>query len=677
MADIDLGALAAPDEEGFVIEPSIDIFKDEETQTALMDYLSTEVDEVSSDAGRTVRMSRNDIIKRQRLARPEQETKDFPWENASNVSPPLALQKTNQVVTRILNKLVEKSPLIQYDAVSPYKEHAEAVTRYIQKLVESPYGINFYSKLWTIVYEAVSLGTEFVKVPWVVEKMQFNRKNGDGAEEKVNRIIKSSPDVIHIPMEDFLTRPHWVDIQKSPWIGVRYYKFRHELEALAAQGFYSNVDLIITETAKYDVHKEDEKRLLGVESGGSGPVRSDIFEIFECNIFWDADGDGIAEDIIVHFEKNTKTILRAEFNTLGTRDYRRLPHIEIPGSLYALGVGDIMIPLQDEVEALHNMRNDATQMGILPLIVTSDASSFGTKQEIYPGKIIRTPVPREDLMVHSFNSVGGDALRAEQVVNQYADDATGASSALSGQDVGGQNRIGATGTQFLASQSTGYLDSIAQQMEKEIAAIGLLFLYQAVKNSDLADLSMLSEADQLLVSEVLALNVEDIPSKFKFRARLSKVTDSQETKQQEALQLFQMYMAYGDKMSMIAAQMANPQMAQVPRVIETMQTYFVGLTNIMDKILINFDEDNVKDYLPFIKDLQFALKQADTARAEEVDNLEASASTGAGAVTNRLGVQPDDGGSGAVNNAQGAVTTPPPRPQQVPQGEGTIGGEAI
>ena len=677
MSDIDLGALASPDEEGFIFEPSIDIFKDEDTQTALMDYLATEVDEVSSDAGRTVRMARNDIIKRQRLARPEQETKDFPWENASNVSPPLALQKTNQVVTRIINKLKEKNPLIQYEAVAPYKEHAEAITRYIQTLVESPYAINFYAKLWTLVYEAVSLGTEFVKVPWTVERMQFNRKSGDGAEERVDRIIKSSPDVIHIPMEDFLTRPHWTDIQKSPWIGVRYYKFRHELEALSAQGYYSNVDLIITESGKYDIHKEDEKALLGVTSGGEGHERSDIFEIFECNVFWDADGDGIAEDIIVHFEKNTKTILRAEFNTLGIRDYRRIPHIDIPGSLYALGVGDIMIPLQDEVEALHNMRNDATQMGILPLIVTSEASQFGVKQEIYPGKIIRTPVPREDLIVHGFPGVGQDAFRGEQIINQYADDATGASSALSGQDVGGSNRIGATGTQFLAGQSTGYLDSIAQQMETEIAAIGLLFLYQAVKNSDIADLSMLSEADQILVSEVLSLNVEDIPSKFKFRARLSKVTDSQATKQQEALQLFQLYMAYGDKMSMIAAQMANPQMAQVPRVVETMQTYFVGLTNIMDTILINFDADNVKDYLPFVRDLQLALREADQVRGEEVDNREASADRGPTGGANQLGLQDEQGGGGSTNPAQGVTTSPQPSAQQAPSQGPAVGGPAI
>lgn len=677
MSDIDLGALASPDEEGFIVEPSVDIFNTEENKLKFMDYITTEVDEVASDAGRAVRMTRNDIIKRQRLARPESETKSFPWEKASNVSPPLALQKTNVVTTRILNKMLEKRPLIKYEADKPFEPHAEAVTRFVQKLIESPYGIDLYSKLWNIIYDTVSLGTKFVKVPFTVERMRFNRKAGDGTEDKVDRVIKASPDVISIAMEDFLTRPHWTDINKAPWIGVRYYKFRHELEALASQGYYSNVDQIVTETGALDIHKEDEARLMGVETSGGGDEHNDIFEIYECNVFWDADGDGFAEDIIVHFEKNTKTILRAEFNDLGIRDYKRLPHIDIPGSLYGLGVGDIMISLQDEAEALHNMRNDATQLAILPLVITSESSDFGKQRNIYPGKFIKTPNPKEDIVITKFPNVGPDALQAEQYVQGYADQATGASDALSGGDVGGSNRIGATGTQFLASQSVGYIDAIAGQMDKEIAGIGMLFLYQLVKNSELVDLSILSDADQELVSAVLSLNVEDIPSKFKFQARLSAVADSQSSKQQQALQLFQVYTAYGDKMSQLAAQMANPQMAAVPRVIESMQTYFVGLTNIMTSVLENFDEDNVEDYLPFVKDLEMMLRVQDTQRTMEVESIESQAVSRESGNVGSGPVQAEPGGGGIPSNAQGAGAGNITGSPQVADGEGTVGGEAV
>ena len=76
-------------------------------------------------------------------------------------------------------------------------------------------------------------------------------------------------------------------------------------------------------------------------------------------------------------------------------------------------------------------------------------------------------------------------------------------------------------------------------------------------------------------------------------------------------------------MGQLATSMANPQLAAVPRVIESMQTYFVGLTNIMEGVLKNFDADNVEDYLPFVKDLEVALRQTDLMRTEEVESSEA------------------------------------------------------
>jgi len=161
------------DEGATLQEPSNDIFVDDANRMELIDYISRELEEVAGDAGRGVRMDRNTKIKRQRLAQPVSETKDFPWKNASNVTTPLALQKTNLVASKLQAAFMSKKPLFMYTSYDPaYKAHAEAVTRHIQKQVESPYGIDLYRKLWAIVYDATSLGTEFVKVPFVVEQMK-------------------------------------------------------------------------------------------------------------------------------------------------------------------------------------------------------------------------------------------------------------------------------------------------------------------------------------------------------------------------------------------------------------------------------------------------------------------------------------------------------------------------
>ena len=677
MADEDTGALASPDEAGFIQEPSLEIFSSEEIKQDLITYLQKEVGEVATNSGRSDLIDDVKEIRRQRLAKPKEKTKDFPWVGASNVVPPMVLQKTNAVATKMMSTLLEKTPLFTYETDDTrYSKHADAVTRHVQKLLESPYGINFYKGLWPIIYDATSLGTKFLKVPFEVERMKFTKSTESGTEE-VDRITKAAPSVKPIAFEDFLTRPEWNDIQKAPWVGVRYYKFLHELKALQQQGHYQNVELITGETGKLSDEQEDNLSNVGVKPTGATDEHNYIYEIYEINVFWDADGDGFDEDIIVHFEKNSGTILRAEPNMLGIRDYVRLPYIEIPDNLYGLGVGGMLAGLQDEAEALHNMRNDSIMLRLNPPLVVSASSDMGDDKSVYPGKIWETADPTQDAQWFPAPDVGGSSVQAEMLTEAYADKATGASQALSGGDVGGSNRIGATGTQTLLAQSTGFLDSIAVQLAHRLPEIAMLILFQLVKNGDIVkgELEGYNEADKILLDEVYSFGVEDIPSKFKFQARLSAVIDSKDAKQQAAMGIFQLYVMYGDKMSQISAQMADPALQQAPEMIEMLQTYVVGLTTLMENILKAYDEDNVGDYLPFVEHFKTMLQQNDTLRQQEVDQVEARNSEAANSQTSQgLPVDDGTGGAGGAVPSTGAESAGVQGPAQSAEGGVQIGG---
>jgi hypothetical protein len=675
MSDSIQDVLANVPEDNFVDTPQVEIWSDEENKGQFIAYIQTELEAVASDAGRTVKMARIETIRRQRVAKTAQETKDFPWANASNIAPPLAMEKTNTVTTKLVQNYTEKIPMFQYDSTPVFKKQADAITRHIQKENESPYGINLYNKLWDIIYDCVSLGTRFVKVPFTQQYMNFTRLGEDGGNEKVHKLIKSSPDIIPIPFEDFMTRPEWTDIQKAPWIGVRYYKHTHELKRLAQQGFYSNVDQIIAKSNVFDEHKENEMIVMGLEQSGAQAQENYIYEIYEVNCFWDADGDGFDEDIIVHIEKDSGTILRAEYNDLGIRDYVRIPYLDIPNNLYGVGVGDIMMTLQEEAESLHNMRNDGTQLAMLPFVVSSTQSDMGKSMNLFPGKWVKTPVPREDILIHKFPDIGASAMAAESLVMDYADKATGASESLGGRDVGGSNRIGATGTQFLASQSTGFLNSIALQMSNKFAEIGMLLLYRMVRHSDVLNLDSLDDADKQLVTQVYNLKVEDIPASFKFKTRLSTLQDSKATKQQESTQLMGLYGMYGDKMIELSAQMNNPQLAQAPMVMEAIQTYMVGFTNMMEKVLVNYDQDNVGDYTMFLDGMKLQLNLQDGQRKQEVDNAESQIAGGQGGPTSGEGLVGGGGGQPSVGQTTGTISGS--GGSQTAEGSETIGGEPV
>jgi hypothetical protein len=663
-------------ENELVQTPSLDIFSDEDNRQALVDYLVQELDAVTANQGREDKIERNKKIARQRQAIPPTTTKDDPWPNASNVEPPFALQKTNTIVTKLEASYRAKKPLFVYSAEGQWEPHAKALTKYVQQQIESPYGINFYTKLWPILYNGVSYGTQFVKVAYKLDSMRFTRKSAEGGEQKVDKIIKASPEIIPIPFEDFLTRSEWPDLQRAPWVGVRYYKHTHELKRLQQQGFYQNVDLILNETTGLDESKESEMEFLGTATAGSTSSQNDWYAIYECNVFWDTDGDGFDEDIIVHIEKSTGTILRAEYNELGTRDYVRLPYIDIPNNLYGLGVGDIMIGLQDEAAALHNMRNDSMHLSMLPFLITTSGSDLGQSIELYPGKIVRTSNPREDVIVEKFNDIGLSSMSAEGLLKEYADNATGASSVLAGQDAGGQNRIGATGTQFLAGQSNSFLDSIANSMSDRVAEIGMLILYQIIRNKEFLNLEAVNPSDRGLLEQIFALNVEDIPTTMRFTARVASIQDSKQVKQQQAMGLMQVYTMYGDKMTQIIAQLENPQLQQTPRVLEMISTYAVGFTKIMEEALKGFDADNIGDFLPYTRDLMLALQMSDAQKDMQVDQAEAGI---ASRQTERTAntVQPVTEGSGGGNIVEGQGSGDVPQPVQDTGDGEVVGGTAI
>ena len=668
MSDV-IEIIADLPEEELIQERSTEIFSDDENRQRCVDYLVQELDAVAANSGRESKIERNEKIARQRQALPPTETKDEPWPNASNVEPPFALEKTNKIVTKLEAAYRDKTPLFIYEADGPYEGHAKALTRYVQGLLESPYATNLYPKLWSIFYNGVSYGTQFVKVPFDLQRMKFKRIGAEGETQDVNRVIKASPSVEPIAFEDFFTRAEWSDLQRAPWVAVRYYKHYHELKRLQQQGFYTNVDKILNETVGLDDSKENELNLLGATVEGSTDEHNDWFTVFEVNVFWDADGDGFDEDLIIHIEKSTGTILRAEYNELGTRDYVRLPYIDIPGNLYALGVGDIMIGLQDEAAALHNMRNDSMHISMLPFIVTTNGSDFGQTIDLYPGKILRTANPREDVVTEKFNDIGLSSISAEGLLKEYADNATGASAILSGQDPGGYNRLGAQGTQFLAGQSNSFLDSIAGNISDKFGEIGMLILYQLVRNSQYLNYETFDSKDAPLLRQVFDLNVEDIPSKFKFRARVAAIQDSNEAKQQMAMQLMQVYTMYGDKMTQVLSQLENPQLQQAPRVMEMVSTYAVGFTKIMEKAMSGFDADNVETFLPYVRDLEMALNMSDAQKDAQLDAQQTGLANREAEVTAAT-VQDQPTGGGEFNQ-------PTPEGPGLDQGPVEGGGDSV
>ncbi len=615
--DVELETPSGENPEEFFGLTIDEVIPDEEMRNSITDYLTKEIDQVQTD--REDYEQSWEKWRRQRLARPEEKSKNYPWPNASNQAVPLAASNTNSLFATTKDKFGSRRPLINISTEEEdLKQNANALTRLVDKLMESQHHINIRKKNLTILYDLVSLGTQFVKVPWNIKKWNFKR---DGKE--VEKVIMDSPDVIPIPIDDFFCKLHLYDIQTAPWIAIRTRYQEYELKQKEANGIFENVDQILSHNER-EIPEWKEEILDEQEQDSTITEDASEYEIYETYLFWDVDDDGMAEDIKVFFHKDAGVILRAEFNELGKRDIVRMPYFNMPYQLYGLGVGHMTEKLQDEVDTLHNIRVNSQHLSSLQGFVTRSGSTHLDNFEFTPLFNLKTESPKEDVIQMTFPDVSQSTFIAEDTVTQYADRYTGAGNAMMGQpDDQAKTRATASGTMFLAKQGYKMYDSISKNIEEAYGEIGLMIVYQLVANPDRTRntaLHLVGAEDQQLIEDILEMNVEDIPTKFDFKIQVTEPDKTEEAKLQKWMTLQQLYSTYVERTASLAEKIFMVQQ-QAPQLAEPLMKLYTGQTKIMQEIIDNLTDKDPDDFTVYIKDLELMLQQQEMAKDRQVSEV--------------------------------------------------------
>jgi len=618
---------------GLDVESGTSNILTEDQEEEITRYLQTEIKDVEESGKRVDFLKRVDKWRRQREAQPKDKIKNYPWKGASNVTVPLALTNANGIFALLKSNLSRRIPFWQVETDDPnLKDQAAALEKLIEVYTESRQHMSLRKKNNTILYDMASLGTQFVKIPWTVDEWNFKRRGADGNLETVSKKVKNSPDLIPIRMEDFLTQAYWgADIQRAPWISHKIHLLKHELIQREAKGIFSNVDRVF-ETPGDDIDENREKELKrsGIEHNQQGD--STVYDIHEVYLYWDTDGDGIVEDLIIWFEPITGTILRVEYNDLGIRPIVRIPYFEIPGELYAMGTGWMTENLQDEIDTLHNMRIDGTHVSMLQMFVSRRGSGLGPNEEFFPLKHIMLDDPVNDFQVVKFPDLGYGTLQAELMSKEYADRATGSADAMMGfESKSAGTRATSSGTQFLAQQGSRVFNAISESVEDAYSEIGQIIVFQIIKNKNLFedDINKLVPEGMIdSLKEVLKMKVEDIPGTFKFKVKTTDAEKTEDVRRQSILTLFQLYITGGEKLLQLAGMIFSPQ-ANLPQEVKDVAVkFYIGGTKLLDEIMEFFGEDDRSDFLPYIKNLEYMMETIDSMKDNQLRSIKAQISNG-------------------------------------------------
>ena len=597
------------------------IIPNDEMRKQILEYLRDEADKAVSElSGRAEKWSK---WRRQREARPETLEKSDPWPGASNVSVPLAAINTNAAAAKLINMFGSKEPfwtIVNDDRTIP--EAADAATKVFEFLVDSPTHLNLHTINQQALYECASLGTLPVKVAWVTEQYMYKDSSstpggstvknqagqavspttGDGSSEQRVKVRHDGPALIAIPNEDFLTRPHWPDLQKAPWIAHVVHKYWHEIQQLATQMIYFPEALEEIEN-KFRSDSTDLEEDVSSRTA-TEVLEQKIWDIHEFHVYWDVDEDGIQEDLILTVHLESGTFLRERFNDLGVRPYEMLSYMPVFNQLYGIGVGHMCEGMQDEVDAMHNMRIDGAKIGALRMFAVKRNSPLRPSEKMYPGKLLFVDNPQEDIVPIQSGEVYGSSLQAEMVAKQYAERYTGMGDYQTGfedSSIGSRATVG--GTMFLAQQGGKMFGPIGKGLEQSYSRIGMLVLFIVVKYRVRfqKDLDRFDEETRQGFMQILQMNVDEIPTKFRFRVETTEQDKSEEAVRQQLLTLVGLYTTYMEKIVQLGMMMDNPQLQQAPNALSAALNAFTGASRMMEKILHGFDIHDVENYLPDYK----------------------------------------------------------------------------
>ena len=565
-----------------------EVFKESEVfgeaeKTVFAEFVCGEIAAEEASDSRTGFLQKLRKWRRQRIARPEQEIKTEPFPKSTNLAPPLTMSKVNTVFGKSLAGYTLKRPFWACDTNNPQmKLEADAFGRLLNAYAADPFSLNLKPVIRKALYETISLGNQFYEAGWVHDTVMI--ENADGTKRET--VLRSGPEIRLFNTEDIVVNQSWTDLQKAPWLALRFQLTWSEVLNFRDIGRY-NADAV-EKLRAFRKTTMTEAELEQAEHMGLRPQPSstnDLTATFDLHKFYAKwlVGDSVVDLVgIAHVE--SKTLLYVEPNKLGWRLVGKIGYFSMPDSIFDIGVCHQCEFLQEEVEMLHNFGGDAMKWSMLGTYKAKKDAGISHKEAIYPGKIFMVE-SMDDFQEMRFDVDLSPAIAKENIVMRYADMATGANQAMSGQaDQTLKSGGGAMAQQVLAQSSATILDAEFDTMDEHFSEMAKFVAILVMKNSAFVPLETLvsPEDAQVLQGFFSQYSEADLVSSFRFTVKTTDIQRSESAKK-ESLALFsQLYSGYVTEILNLMAQ--QMQMQQVPQMAMFIARAISGKTDLMRQI---------------------------------------------------------------------------------------------
>jgi len=540
-------------------------------------------------------------------ARPAEEQRQFPFQNASNLIIPLIAIHTDTLHAQLMAAIFKTQPIIVAKVLGDFgpesDEIKEAYEQFMQYVAIEPSELDLYRVYNEGFRECIKYGTITFKSPWEHKTRDFLIPGGDGMgspRDFLNKTIYEGPRPEKLPFDAFY---YPVMAKTLEDMDIKCHKrimLQHELEERKFTDVYdrNEVDevLKLPDRTGPSTTQSEKEETLGAKTTASYGHKE--WDIWECYVAWRHKGESFAPRMIVTYHQKSKKILRVVYDNFETEWFvgARMAHRDdmYPG----YGFAEVLWMFQEGASETYNGYRDNQTVANTRVWRVHPDSKLHQGYRIYPSVML--PADKDEIEPLAHGDVSNINLDELRLLLELAERRSGVSPPQQGMGAGGQTKRGiysAMGTLSLLQEGNSRKDlNVSDMRDSHVRLMRLISLQYGKFGADSKHhegrlaLFGKKQAHIKAALDLIATRRMGLPC-YSSTASINK-----EVEKQNDMMLVQVMMRHYQTVAQLLGSM---QSVMTPPAVKA---YFVEVmlasNLLMKKLLRNFGHDEVERLVP-------------------------------------------------------------------------------
>lgn len=546
---------------------------------------------------------------------PREQTRDFPWPNASNVVVQLIGENCDIIKAIMLGSIYEILPLWVAGLVGDWtpqeegEEQRSAVERFLDLMGLKSDELDLYRVESLAANDIAQFGTVVIKSPWETETEQLvvaasSDERGNPASSDFTKYDGPRPE--KLPIEDWAATPTAPTWEKAKFKYHHYTLHKDKMEEKFFLGLFNKGDKdetmkkILGQPDRTGVDTEVQQKLanqnINAPASESGLAEWDIYECWFT--YWH---NNKRYKIIYSYHQATKTRLRAVFDFYPKNDepfeLGRLGYTD--DGLIGYGFAEMGEMYQEECSTGHNQRVDNRTLANTSIIFSKDSkmdAGFG----LYPMAVL--PFDPQTTEIAQMGVINPSTVNEEEMTIALAkarfgtnvSDAQGTGSGT----VSKKGQYSSMGTFSVMQQGTRRLNINITDFRYMHLKLGQRFLNQYAEFGIGKRQNYLGEQGKYLIKALSNLK----KGRIELPIRAATASINKEIEKQNGMLFTQVMQRHYASIAQVLQGVSNPTMP--PELKQYLFGTIGGMAYVMSKLLRAFGYDDVYRMQPELEILK-------------------------------------------------------------------------